>query len=114
VTADVRRMIEKKQYYKLSGPTGRRYFVVGTDVVLDRAVLRGDALTITLKYDASPRGIELLNLSGLAELEFLSDGRAHQVIRITNDDQTVNFDYPGKLLVKIKDVKELGKSVDKN
>jgi serine/threonine protein kinase len=112
VTADVRGMIDNKYYYKLSGPTGRRYFVVGKEVVLDRAVLRGDALTITLKYDVSPRGIGLLNLSGIAELEFLSEGRPARVIRITKDDQIVDFDYTGKLLVKIKDVKELQKPVE--
>jgi hypothetical protein len=106
-TADVRKMIEKGQYYKLSGPAGPRYFVVGTDVALDHAKLKGDALTITLKVKESNRGIQLLNLGGLVKLEFTSDDGKADEIKVTDDDQTVNFDSPGTLVVKIKDVKSL-------
>jgi hypothetical protein len=110
-TADVQKMIEDHYYYKLSGPVGLRYFVVGTDVVLDHARRKGDALTIVLKVKESHRGIQLLNLDGLVELEFTPDGEAAQITWITDADQTVNFDAPGKLVAKIKDVKALHKPV---
>jgi hypothetical protein len=113
-TDDVRQMIEREQYYKLSGPAGPRYFVVGKDVTLDRATRDGDALAITLKYKKGQRGIQLLNLAGLAELEFTPDGEGAQVrkLRITSEDQTFNFDRPGTLVVKIPDVKSLEKPID--
>jgi serine/threonine protein kinase len=108
VTADVRKRIENGQYYKLSGPAGLRYFVVGTDVVLDHAQLQGDALSITLKVKKSNRGIELLNLGGLAELEFTPDGARARLIKVPGADQTINFDRPGTLVVRIQDVSVLG------
>jgi serine/threonine protein kinase len=110
-TADVRKMIEKRWYYKLSGPAGLRYFVVGTDVTLDHAKLQDDALTITLKVEESNRGIGLLNLDGLAELEFTSASGKAGVTKITDNYLLKDFDGPGTLVVKIYDVKSLKKPV---
>jgi serine/threonine protein kinase len=107
-TADVRKIIVHDYYYKLSGPAGLRYFVVGTDVVLDHARREGDALTITLQVKEGHRGIELLYLNGLAELEFTPEGGRARVIKIADDHQVANFDSPGTLAVKIQDVKKLG------
>jgi hypothetical protein len=106
-TDDVRQMIEREQYYKLSGPAGPRYFVVGKDVTLDRATRDGDALAITLKVGASPRGIGLLNLEGLAELEFRSRMGSPRVVQITEAYQEVTFDRPGTLVVRIRDIRRL-------
>jgi hypothetical protein len=107
-TDDVRKMIERGQYYKLSGPAGPRHFVVGADVSLGGAVRRGDALAITLKVQESNRGIQLVNLGGLVELQFTPDGAGARAIPVTQDNQTVDFDSPGILVVKIRDVKVLG------